>query len=113
MRGTYGLYGAYGLIDGHRIGLVDGQERRVDVVQCQYFGRIFRIASDIDAQTGDGEYVSAILTLFGMEVGMSLRSVVCGNGLDMYLRYRVGHGALGPSLRSRPRMPRPRSCRRR
>ena len=48
------------LFGGHRIGLVAGQEGDVDVAKFCHFRNIFRVSSDIDAQSIEGEDISLV-----------------------------------------------------
>ena len=69
------------LIDGHRVGLVTGQEGNVDILQVGHLGDILRIASDVDAQTVEGEDIAVVASL-GVELLMVGRGIIGRHGLD-------------------------------
>ncbi len=79
-----------GLVDGHRIGLVDGQERDVDVAQGLHFGSRLRVAGDVDAQAADGQQITAVLAHLGVELEVSVGGVVGGYGFDLDVVARRG-----------------------
>ena len=87
------LDGFDGLIDGHRIGLIDRQEGDVDRFEGLHLGGEFRVAGDVDACAVDREDVAAILACLGVELRVPLRGVVGGNGLDVNPLARGGHAS--------------------
>ena len=82
-----------GLVDGHRVGLVDRQEGDVDILQRLQFGRGFAIAGDVDARAAEGEDIAAVLAVFGMELQVPVGRVVSGHGLDFQVIARRGDAA--------------------
>ena len=80
------------LFDGHRIGLVDGQESHVDSFERQHLGRGFAVACNVDARMAQRKHVTAILTLAGMELQMPLGGIVSRNRFDMYSVERFRRG---------------------
>ena len=48
--GFDGLHSLYCLVNGHRVGLIYGQECHIDILHCLHLGRKLRVASDVDAK---------------------------------------------------------------
>ena len=70
------------LFRGHRVRLIAGQERHVDVLQSRHFGNVLRVAGNVDFQPVNGQNV-AVIASFGMKLRMPLRRVVGGNGVKL------------------------------
>ena len=68
------------LLDGHRVGLVTGEEGNIDVLDVGHFGDVLGVASDIDFQAIQGED-EAVVPTFGVELLVAFRGVVGGYGL--------------------------------
>ncbi len=81
-RGTDRLDCIHGLIDRHRVGLIDGQEGDVDAMQGFHFGCIFPVSGDVDACTSDSQDVTAILSFAGVELLTVFGGVVGRNSFD-------------------------------
>ena len=90
-RGTDRLDCIHGLIDRHRVGLIDGQEGDVDAMQGFHFGCIFPVSGDVDACTSDSQDVTAILSFAGVELLTVFGGVVGRNSFD---REVVARGCL-------------------
>lgn len=83
----------HGLVDGHGVGLVDGQKGDVDIAQRFHFGGRLRVAGNVDAHAADGKQVSAVLALLGVELEAPLGRVVGGDGFDLHVVARRGDAA--------------------
>ena len=75
------LRGVGCLFDGHRIGLVAGQEGDGDVLDIGHLGDVLRVACDVDAHAVEGEDIAVVTTL-GVELFASWGGVVGWYGLD-------------------------------
>ncbi len=69
------------LLDGHRIGLVDGKEGDVDVGNRGHLRNVLRVTGDIDAQAVEAEDVAIVASL-RMEHGAPFSVIVGGNGFQ-------------------------------
>ena len=98
--GTDDLGGVDQLFDGHGVGLVAREEGDVDVFELGHLGDVLSVASNVDAQAVDGEYIAVVTTL-GMELlaawcgvigGYSLQGDVAANGdtVAVFHRHDVG-----------------------
>ena len=64
------------LFDGHRVGLVAGQESHVDVLDVSHLRDVLCVAGNVDAEAVEGEDI-AVVTSFGMEL-LAARGGVIG-----------------------------------
>ena len=69
------------LLDSHGVRLVAGQEGDVDILQVGHLGDVLRVASDVDAETVEGEYV-AVVTALGVVLLAPWGGVIGWYGLD-------------------------------
>ena len=71
----------YQLVDSHRVGLVARQESDVDVLQVGHLRDVLCVASNVDAQSVEGEDIAVVASLW-VELGVALGVVIGWHGLD-------------------------------
>ena len=69
------------LFDGHRVGLVAGQESHVDVLDVSHLRDVLCVAGNVDAEAVEGEDI-AVVTSFGMELLAAWGGVVGWHRID-------------------------------
>ncbi len=79
--GPDGLRGRGGLFRRHRVGLVHGQERDVDVLHVRHLRDVLGVAGDVDPKPAEIEDVAVVAPLW-VELLAARGRVVGGDGLD-------------------------------